>query len=81
MNLDMLRSKISCETNRRGLCEYVWREIPELWCDNCIVHHDSAQEHAALRIQEILAKKSIIKVGHPPYSPDLALCNFWLLQN
>jgi hypothetical protein len=25
-----------------------------------------------------LAKKSIIKLDHPPYSPDLASCNFWL---
>jgi hypothetical protein len=23
-------------------------------------------------------KKSILKLDHPPYSPDLALCDFWL---
>ena len=32
-----------------------------------------------LRFREFLAKNSITKVDHPPYSPDLAPCNFWLL--
>jgi hypothetical protein len=27
---------------------------------------------------EFLAKKSITKLDHPPYSPDLAPCDFWL---
>jgi hypothetical protein len=25
-----------------------------------------------------LAKKSILKLDHPPYSPDLAPCDFWI---
>jgi hypothetical protein len=29
---------------------------------------------------EFLAKKSITKLDHPPYSPDLAPCDFWLSQ-
>jgi hypothetical protein len=31
-----------------------------------------------LRVREFPAKKSITKLDHPPYSPDLALCDFWL---
>jgi hypothetical protein len=31
-----------------------------------------------LRTHDILAKTSIIKMTHPPYSPDLASCDFWL---
>jgi hypothetical protein len=31
-----------------------------------------------LRVGEFLAKKSITKMDHPLYSPDLAPCNFWL---
>jgi hypothetical protein len=23
-------------------------------------------------------KKNIVELGHPPYSPDLAACDFWL---
>jgi hypothetical protein len=29
--------------------------------------------------RKFLAKKSITKLDHPPYSPDLAPCDFWLL--
>jgi hypothetical protein len=32
----------------------------------------------ALRVHEFLAKKSITELEHPPYSSDLAPCNFWL---
>jgi hypothetical protein len=31
-----------------------------------------------LRVHEFLAKKSITKMDHPSYSPDLAPCDFWL---
>jgi hypothetical protein len=34
--------------------------------------------HDVLRVCEFLAKKSITKLDHQPYSPDLAPCNFWL---
>jgi hypothetical protein len=30
-------------------------------------------------VAEFLAKKSITKLDHPPYSPDLAPCDFGLL--
>jgi hypothetical protein len=32
----------------------------------------------ALSVKKFLAKHSIPVVPHPPYSPDLALCNFFL---
>jgi transposase len=58
--------------------EAVRRRRPELWPDACILHHDNALAHDALAVREFLAKKSIMKVDHPPYSPDLAPCDFWL---
>jgi hypothetical protein len=42
------------------------------------LHHDNALDHDALTVREFLAKKSIMKLDHPPYSPDLAPCDFWL---
>jgi hypothetical protein len=60
------------------LHEAVRRRRPELWPDAWILHHDNALSHDALAVREILAKKSIMKLVHPPYSPDLALCDFWL---
>jgi histone-lysine N-methyltransferase SETMAR len=61
----------------RRLCEVVHRRRPELWPDAWILHHDNALAHDALTVWEFLAKNSIMKLGHPPYSPDLAPCNFW----
>ena len=42
------------------------------------LHKDSAPAHDALRVREFLAKNSTTKMDHPSYSPDLALCDFWL---
>jgi histone-lysine N-methyltransferase SETMAR len=60
------------------LWKSVWRKTPEPWPDKWISHHDIAPAHDALRVCEFLAKKSVIKMDHPPYSSDLAPCNFWL---
>jgi len=46
--------------------------------DNWVLHDDNAPAHAALSIREFLAKKNIPVLPHPPYSPDLALCDFYL---
>jgi histone-lysine N-methyltransferase SETMAR len=60
------------------LQESVRRKTPELCPDQWILHHDDAPLHDALRVCEFLAKKSIARMGHPSYSPDLAPCEFWL---
>jgi transposase len=44
------------------------------------LHHDNASAHDALAVREFLAKKSILTLDHPPYSPDLAPCDFWLFS-
>jgi hypothetical protein len=49
---------------------------PGLWPDKWILHHDSAPAHGALRVCEFLAKNSITKMDHSPYSPNSAPCNF-----
>jgi hypothetical protein len=43
-----------------------------------ILHHDNVPAHDALRGREFLAKNSVTKMDHPPYSPNLAPCDFWL---
>jgi hypothetical protein len=49
------------------LREAVHRRRPELWPDTWILHHDNASAHDALAVREFLAKKSIMKLDHPPY--------------
>jgi hypothetical protein len=39
-----------------------------------ILHHDNAPAHNALSVKLFLAKHK----KHPPYSPDLAPCDFFL---
>jgi hypothetical protein len=60
------------------LREAVRRKRPELWPDTWILHHDNAPAHDVLALREFLAKKSIMKLDHPSYSPDLAPCDFCL---
>ena len=46
--------------------------------DDWVLHHDNAPAHTALAIREFLAKKKIPVLPQPPYSPDLAPCDFYL---
>jgi len=60
------------------LQESVWRKRPGIWSDKWILHHYNAPVHDALRACEFLAKNSITKLDHPPHSPGLVPCDFWL---
>jgi transposase len=42
------------------------------------VRKDNAPAHTALSIRKFLVKKNISTLPHPPYSPDLAPCDFYL---
>jgi hypothetical protein len=43
-----------------------------------IRHQDNAPSHNALIVHEFFARDSITVMDHPPYSPDLAPCDFFL---
>jgi transposase len=45
---------------------------------NCLLHDDDTPSHRALATREFLAHNSIITCPHPPYSSDLAPCDFFL---
>jgi len=64
------------------LRENIRRKRPELWrVGNWLLHDDNAPSHRALVTHEFLAHNSIITLPHPPYSPDLAPCDFFLFPN
>lgn len=56
----------------------VRRKRPEKWANGFLLHHDNAPCHTSLLIREFLAAKNVPVCPHPPYSPDLAPCDFWL---
>lgn len=65
----------------RRLREAIRKKRPELWADNSwFLHHDNAPSHTALILREFFAKNSTNIVPQPPYSPDLAPCDFWLFS-
>lgn len=63
----------------KRLREAIRKKRPDLWNDNSwILHHDNAPSHTALTVCEFLAKNSTNVIAQPPYSPDLAPCDFFL---
>ena len=51
----------------------------ELWeTRSWLLYHDNAPAHNVLGIREFLAKNNIAVLKQPPYSPDLAPCDFFL---
>jgi len=61
------------------LREDIRRKRPELWCaGNWLLHDDNAPSHRALVTRAFLAHEGIMTLSHPPYSPDLAPCDFFL---
>ena len=59
------------------LRESVRWKWPEKWQDgNWILQHDNAPAHTSHPVQQFLAKHGTAQLQHPPYSPDLAPCNF-----
>jgi len=67
-----------CDVIRR-LHENVRRKRPQKWQNQkLIIHHDNALVHRSFKVSQFLAKKSMTVVPHPPYSPDLVPCDFFL---
>jgi transposase len=60
------------------LRENVRRRLPQIWKDGRILHHDNALSHVATAVLQFLAEKKNYTMPQPPYSPDLAPCDFWL---
>lgn len=73
-----VNSAYYCDVLRR-LRENVRRRRPELWRQgNWLLHHDNAPCHTSLLTRTFLAQNNMAVVPHPPYSPDLAPCDFAL---
>ena len=63
----------------RRLREKVQRHRPQLWQEQTwLLHHYNAPSHTAVLTHQFLAKNKIALIPLPPYSPDLAPCDFLL---
>ena len=65
----------------KRLRDAVRRKRRELWKDKSwVLHHDNAPAHTSLMVSKFLKKHSIPVLPQPPYSPDLAPCDFYLFK-
>lgn len=63
----------------RRLREAIRRKRPHLWRNNSWkLHHDNAPAHTSLLVREFLTKNNTVMMPQPPYSPDIAPCDFFL---
>lgn len=58
--------------------EHLRKKRPDLIISGYLLHMDNARPHTARVTQEFLTKKGIKLLDHPPYSPDLSPCDFFL---
>ena len=62
----------------RHLMRLVRDKRRDLWENNAwVLHHDNAPVHSALSIRQFLAERNVPTLEKPPYSPDLAPCDFF----
>ncbi|UYV61773.1 hypothetical protein LAZ67_1006451 [Cordylochernes scorpioides] len=63
----------------RNLREVIRQKRPDLWKNkNWLLHHDNAPAHTSLLVRDFLAKNNTLMMPQPPYSPNLAPCDFFL---
>ena len=46
-----------------------------------LLHQDNAPAHRANQTRQFLEEQGVQEVGHPPYSPDLAPCDFFVFPH
>jgi transposase len=58
--------------------ENLQRRCPELWQERTwLLHHDNTPSHTSVLIHQFLAEQKMAVIPHPPYSPDMAPCDFF----
>ena len=55
-----------------------WKRPALFKSDQWHFHQDNAPVHNSILVTDYLTKMDIKTISHPPYSPDLAPCDFWL---
>ena len=74
-------SQYFCQHVLIRLHDLVRRSKRALWSDKSwLLHNDNAPAHNAVSVRQLLVKKQIAALNHPPYSPYLAPCDFWLFS-
>ena len=62
------------------LTDNIKRQRPTCGVQGIKLHYDSGRPHVHKEVSNYLESEGITIVKHPPYSPDLAQCDFWLFD-
>ena len=57
------------------------KKRPDLFPSGFLLHQDNAPVHNSKVVRSAIQDMGIETLPHPPYSPDLAPCDFWLFPN
>ena len=82
--LDILPAKASITATYytkvvlRRVVDAICEQRPTVGTSRTLMLHDNAAPHKAKVTTTFLEEREIKVLAHPPYSPDLAPCDFWL---
>ena len=63
----------------KRLRDAVSRKRPRFWSSgDWLLHHENAPAPSSNLVQQSLANHKIVQLCQPPYSPDIAPCDFWM---
>lgn len=66
----------------RHLSNSIHRKHPKLWRrKNWLLLHNNSTAHHSVLVQEELVKQQVTVLPHPPYSSDLAPCDFFFFPH
>ena len=60
------------------LVDFYQKRRPRTGVRSIKLLHDNAPAHKSTTVQEYLKESGLDVLDHPPYSPDLSPCDFWL---
>lgn len=63
------------------LAEEIKKKRPHLAKKKVLLHHDNAPAHRSMKAMAKLNELGFELLQHPPYSPDLAPCDYFLFTN
>ena len=76
--LQSMLSTYNARIIQKNLIKAIRKKQPDLLQRGVILHQVNTPAHKAELVKEILQKLNIETLAHPPYSPDLTPCDFWL---
>lgn len=77
---ETIDAQIYIRRNLQQVVQTINHERPTSGTKNMKFHHDNASVHTAESVISYLERKGFKIMWHPPWSPDLAPCDFWLFK-